>query len=145
MIKQVKAHRQMPEELYSSRSCLTAILVAINRRFVINIFKQKHRSWTIVGIDAAQCYDRIVHSLSILLCPREDAHASSLMMMFDVIQCMIYFIRTSFGDSTTSYGGLQDITFQGSCQGNGACPGICLVIYIYKVLFMKEEGRVSQV
>ena len=104
MIKQAEAHNRMPEELYGSRACLTAILVAINRRLVIDIFKQKRRSGAIAGVDAAQCYDRIVHSLSILLCQREGAPASSLMMMFGVIQCMVYFIRTAFGDSTTSYG-----------------------------------------
>ena len=58
---------------------------------------------------------------------------------------MVYFIRTPIGDSTTSCGGLQDIPFQGSCQGNGVSPGIWLVISIYLVLLMKEEGHMSEV
>ena len=95
MIKQAKAHHRMLEELYGSQTCLTAILGAINRRFVIDMFKQKRRSGAIAGVDAAQCYDRIVYSLSILLYQREGALASSLMMIVSVIQCMIYFIRTT--------------------------------------------------
>ena len=92
-------------------------------------------------MDAAQCYDRIVHSLSILLCQKEGAPLSSLMMMFGVIQSMTYFIRTTFGDSNTSYGGKQNVPFQGSCQGNGASPAIWLVLSMYLVLLMKEEGH----
>ena len=61
--------------------------------------------------------------------------------LFGVIQCMTYFIRTTFGDSTTSYGGKQKVPFQGSCQGNGASPAIWLIISMYLVLLMKEEGH----
>ena len=53
MIKQDEAHHQMPEELYGSRTCLPAILVAINRRFVIDIFKQKFWSGAIADVDVA--------------------------------------------------------------------------------------------
>ena len=74
-----------------------------------------------------------------LLCQKEGAPLSSLMMMFGVIQRMLYFIRTTFGDSSSSYGGKQDIPFQGSCQGNGASPAIWLIISMYLVLLMKEE------
>ena len=72
--------------------------------------------------------DRIVHSLSILLCQREGAPLSSLLMMFGVIQSMTFYLRTTFGDSSLSYGGLQTTPFQGSCQGNGASPAMWLII-----------------
>ena len=39
MIKQAEKHKRLPEELYGSRSSLNAILVAINRRLLIDIFK----------------------------------------------------------------------------------------------------------
>ena len=70
---------------------------------------------------------------------------SSLLMMFGIIQCMTYYIRTTFGDSKGSYGGHKDIPFQGTCQGNGASPAIWLLISIYLVLLMKEEGHVSNI
>ena len=114
MIKQSKENKRIPDEVYGSRSSLNAILVAINRRLMIDIFKQKRRCGAIEGVDAAQCYDRIVHSISILLCQKEGAPLSSLLIMFGVIKCMTYFIRTKFGDSKGSYGGNQDILFQGT-------------------------------
>ena len=145
LVKQVEKFNRFPDELYGSRSFLSAILVAINRRLTIDIFKQKRRAGTIAGVDAAQCYDRIVHSLSILLCQREGAPISSLLMMFGVIQSMVFFLRTTFGDSNMSYGGLQPVPFQGSCQGNGASPAMWLIISLYLVLLMKEQGHVSNI
>ena len=145
MIKQSEENKRIPDEAYGSRASLNAILVAVNRRLVIDLFKQKRRCGAIAGVDAAQCYDRIVHSLSILLCQKEGAPMSSLLMMFGVIQCITYYIRTTFGDSKGSYGGHQEIPFQGTCQGNGASPAIWLLISIYLVLLMKDEGHVSNI
>ena len=144
MIKQSESNNRIPEELYGSMVNLNSILVAINRRLVIDICNQKRRNGAIAGVDAAQCYDRIVHSLYILLCQKEGAPISTLIMMFGIIQSMTYFIRTTFGDSEGSYGGQQDIPFQGSCQGNGASPAIWLLISVYLVLIMKDEGHVSE-
>ena len=41
--------------------------------------------------------------------------------MLQPIQCMEYYLRTGFGESTTFSGGKHD-TKQGLCQGNGAAP-----------------------
>ena len=71
MIKGMELNKRMPEELFGSRKLLSAIHVAINRRLIIDIFRQKRRSGAIAGVDAAQCYDRIIHSLSIILCQKE--------------------------------------------------------------------------
>ena len=99
MIKQSEAKNRIPEEAYGSRVNFSAIQVAVNRRLVIDIFKQKRRCEAIAEVDAAQCYDRITHSLSILLYQKEGAYLSSVMMMFEIIQCMNYYIRTTFADS----------------------------------------------
>ena len=61
--------------------------------------------------------------------------------MYGVIQSMHYFLRTTFGDSNSFYGGKQQIPFQGSCQGNGASPAVWLVISMYLVLLMHQEGH----
>ena len=113
MIKLSEQRKRMPNEPFGSRNKLSAILVAVNQRLVTDTFRQKRRSGAILGVDAAQYYDRIVHSLSILLCQKEGVPLSSLVMMFSTIQSMSYFIRTAFGDSATSYGGKQDYTFSG--------------------------------
>ena len=63
--------------------------------------------------------------------------------MFGAIQSMTYFLRTSFGESSQSYGGHQDIPFQGTCQGNGASPAMWLMVSMYLVLLARQEGHVS--
>ena len=144
MIKNIEDRQGFPDELYGSRKNCSAIEVAINRRLTIDIIKQKRRPGVIAGVDAAQCYDRIVHSFVMLLCRKEGIPSSPLLMMFGVIQCMTYYLRTAFGDSSTTYGGSQDIPFQGSCQGNGASPALWLLVSLYLVMYMKAKGHNSK-
>ena len=54
MMKQSEANKHIPYEACGSRARLNAILVAINKRFALDIFKQKHRCGAISGVDAAQ-------------------------------------------------------------------------------------------
>ena len=139
--KKLEANNRIPDEAWGSRSSFNAILAAVNRRLVINIFKQKCRCGVIDGFDAAQYYDRIVHYLYILLCQKEGAPLSSCLMMFGIMQYITYFIRTTFGDSKGSYGGHQETPFQGTCNGNGASPEIWLLISVHLVLLMIEIGH----
>ena len=115
---------------------LSAIQVAVNRRLIIDIIKLKRRGGAIAGLDTAYCYDCIVHSLTMLICQREGAASTTLLMMFEVIQSIIYLIRTTFGDSKEYYGGLQKIPFQGSCQGNKTSPALWLMISMCLALLM---------
>ena len=68
MIKQSEENKRIPDEVYGSRVSVNAILGVANRRLVIDILEQKRRCGAISGVDATQYYDRIVHSLSVLLC-----------------------------------------------------------------------------
>ena len=143
MVQQCERFLRFPEELYGSRNNHSAVEVGVNRRLTLEILKQKRRNGAIAGVDAAQCYDRIVHSLAILLCRNEGAPLSSLFLMFGAIQSMEFFIRTTFGESSNFYGGIQTIPFQGSCQGNGASPALWLVLSMYIVLLYKDAGHVT--
>ena len=73
MIKQYEEYKCIPDEAYGSRASPNAILVAVNRRLVIVIFRQKCTCGTVSGVDEAQYYDRILHYLAILLCQKEGA------------------------------------------------------------------------
>ena len=144
MVQQCERQQRFPNELYGSRNKRSAIEVALNRRLTLENLKQKRCNGAIAGVDAAQCYDRIVHSLAIILCRNEGAPISSLLLMFGAIQSMEFFIRTTFGESPSSYGGVQDVPFQGSCQGNGASPALWLILSMYLVLLYKENGHSSK-
>ena len=83
----------------------------VNRRVVLENIKVLRRCGAIAGVDAAQCYDCIVHSLSSLVCQNEGSPISSLIMMYGAIQSMLFYLRTTFGDSTKSYNGREAIPF----------------------------------
>ena len=144
LIRNCTDHKRLPQELYGGLANRSAQEVAINRRLVLDTFRLKRRCGVVAGVDAAQCYDRIVHSLAILLSRNEGAPINPLLCMFGAIQGMTYFLRTTFGESTSSYGGRQQVPFQGTCQGNGASPAMWLMISMYLVLLAREEGHATK-
>ena len=123
---------------------MSAEEVAINRRLTLENSIRFPRCDAISDVDAAHCYDGIVHSMSSLLCQNEGCPLLSLLVMFGFILSMNYFLRTTSGDYISSYDGKQPIPFQASCQGNRASPTMCLVISMYLVLLMKENDNTSQ-
>ena len=58
---------------------------------------------------------------------------------------MSFYIRTTFGNSSGSYGGIQNVPFQGSCQGNETSLALWLVISMYLVLLMKHKEHLSKI
>ena len=143
LMRQNILYKRMPQELYGGLPNRSAQEVGINRRLVLDIFRLKRRCGVVAGVDAAQCYDRIVHSLAILILRNEGAQINPLLCMFGAIQGMTYFLRTTFGESSTHYGGRQSIPFQGTCQGNGASPAMWLMVSMYLVLLAREEGHTT--
>ena len=144
MIQQYETNNRFSDEIYGNRSGMSASEVAVNRRVVLENIKVLRHCGVLVEVDAAQCYDRIVHSLSSLVYQNEGSPISSLIMMYGAIQSMVYYLRTTFGDSTKSYDGKETIPFQGSCQGNGTSLTLWLIILMYLVLLMKENGHTSK-
>jgi len=53
-------HHRLPKELYGGLQNKSAQEVGINRRLTLDIFRLKRRNGAIAGVDATQCYDRIV-------------------------------------------------------------------------------------
>ena len=143
LMKQCKKYNRFPKELFGGLENKSAQEVGVNRRLVLDLFRIKRRNGAVAGVDATQCYDRIVHSLAILLSRNEGAPINPLLCMFGAIQGMKYFLRTTFGDSERSYGGRQEVPFQGSCQGNGASPAMWLMISMYLVLLAREEKHIT--
>jgi hypothetical protein len=60
-------------------------------------------------------------------------------MMFGTLAQAQHYIWTTYGDSTTAYSCLE-IPFQGINQGNGAGPGIWLLVSIPIINMLKSEG-----
>ena len=78
LMRQCASHRRIPKELYGGLANKSSQEVAINRRLVLDIFCLKRRCGAVAGVDAAHYYDRIVHSLAILLSRNEGAPINPL-------------------------------------------------------------------
>ena len=63
----IEGRKGFPEELGGSRKNHEAVYKALNQRITSDILQQLRRPGTITGVDAASCYDRIVHSIVILI------------------------------------------------------------------------------
>ena len=60
-------------------------------------------------------------------------------MMFGTLAKVKHYIRTTYGDSTTSYSCIE-LPFQGIYKGNGAGPGIWLLVSIPIINMLKTAG-----
>jgi hypothetical protein len=60
-------------------------------------------------------------------------------MMFGTLKQVDHYVRTNFGDSSKSYTCLE-IPFQGIYQGNGAGPGIWMLVSIPIINMLKATG-----
>ena len=73
------------EELGGTRKRHEAANIVLNRRITSDILRQLRRPGTITGVDASSCYDRIVHSLVILIARQEGLSLLPLLALFGAI------------------------------------------------------------
>ena len=71
------------------------------------------------SIDTSNCYDRISHAMMALTFAAFRVGTGPVLAMLKAIQSMKFYMRTGFGESTTSYGSSLMNLLQGLCQGNG--------------------------
>ncbi len=130
---------QIPWEAYGSRKCHRSIECAANKVLTTDIARQEHRSMALCSNDAKSCYDRILHAIATICMRRVGVPKKICLMMFGTLAKVKHYIRTTYGDSTTSYSCIE-IPFQGIYQGNGAGPGIWLLVSIPIINMLKTAG-----
>jgi hypothetical protein len=139
MLSQAELFRLIPKEAYGSRKNRRAVECALNKVLSMNIIRQYRRTAALCSTDAKSCYDRILHSIASMAMQRMGVSPSTCHMMLGTLQDVRHYIRTSYGDSASSYGSIS-IPLQGVLQGNGAGPAIWLVVSIPIINMIKAEG-----
>jgi hypothetical protein len=139
MIANAERLQQIPWEAYGSRKRHRSIECAVNKVFTTDIARQEHRSMALCSNDAKSCYDRILHAIAIICMRRVGVSAKTCLMMFGTLSKVQHYIRTTYGDSETAYSCIE-IPFQGVYQGNGAGPGIWLLVSIPIINMLKSAG-----
>jgi hypothetical protein len=140
MVANVERLNQIPWEAYGSRKCHRSIECAGNKVFTTDIARQEHRSIALCSSnDTKSCYDRILHAIATICMRRVGVPKKICLMMFGTLAKVKHYIRTTYGDSTTSYSCIE-IPFEGIYQGNGAGPGIWLLVSIPIINMLKTAG-----
>ena len=86
-------------------------------------------------------YDRIVHSIAILVIMSFGVAGRTARAVFKVLQDAEYYIETRFGRSGKAYGN-ETVPRQGSRQGNGIGPTLLALIStkLIMMMFRKRHG-----
>ena len=146
MMHQAEANERIPLECYGSRKNHEAVEIAVNRRLIADILRQKRIPGAIASVDADTCYDRITHAAGSLCVQSWDVDPNAVTAMLLPIQRMKYFLRTGFGDSETFFSSLDfELAFQGSCQGNTGSPAFWLALSAFLVSMLHRQGHVAQI
>ena len=120
MLDLARKHGIVPPEIYSEKG-RTAEDAVLHQVLAYDIARQTKAPLIVASVDAAQCYDRIAHSIADLTLRAAKVPASSIKCMLKPIREMEFFIKTAFGESDSYVGGKENPK-QGSCQGNGGAP-----------------------
>jgi hypothetical protein len=139
MIANAEKLNQIPWEAYGSRKHHRSIECAANKVFTTDIARQEHRSMALCSNDAKSCYDRILHAVASICMRRVGVQQETCLMMFGTLAKVQHYIRTNYGDSEQAYSCIE-IPFQGIYQGNGAGPGIWLLVSIPIINMLKTAG-----
>jgi hypothetical protein len=144
MMERAELNNWIPREIYGGRKNHEAIEVAMNRRFLADITRQRRTPLAIASVDAQTCYDRIAHSIGSIATQGWQVDPQAIITMLLTIQGMKFFLRTAFGDSTTYFGGSSTVPFQGGCQGNKGTPALWLVVSVALIRMMHTLGLVTR-
>jgi len=135
-----RLHQLAPEQ-YGSRKGFSAIEHGLNKRLTFDLIRQLCSPAALCSNDAKSCYDRIVHSVATLSMRRLGIPEAPIVSMFQTIQNMQHFVRTSYGDSAASFGGTKwTVPIHGVGQGNGAGPAIWAAVSTPVLNMMRDEG-----
>jgi Reverse transcriptase (RNA-dependent DNA polymerase). len=126
-MKSALSQRGIAPEQYS-RPHRKAIDHALNCKLVMDHQLYQRQPYAFTCCDLKSCYDRILHGPALLALQHVGMPQTEVASMFDSIQRMNHTVRTSFGDSTSSYGNDRtkkwSLPPQGILQGNGSGPAI---------------------
>jgi hypothetical protein len=93
-----------------------------------NIARALHRTAAIESVNFANCYGVVSHPIVSIALQFFKVRKVMVAMMLSVLQTMEWYLKTAFSQSSTFFGGSQDVPSMGFGQGNGAAlPGFLAV------------------
>jgi retron-type reverse transcriptase len=125
--KRVLAHvekaKAVSPDQYGCRKNHTAINACLNKVLLMDGFRQKCQSRAIAMNDAKGCFDRVNHTIAILVLTSFGVSRVLARSLFETLQKADHQIKTGYGKSDKAYGNSDEPEpHQGIGQGNGLGP-----------------------
>jgi hypothetical protein len=114
---------QIPAECYAKKgsNCVNAVITKI---MYCDESRTHHHPMCIGGNNFGDCYDRIAHPPASIALQSWGVPRKAISVLLTSMQTMRFFLRTGYGESSSSYGGLEFDRNLGLGQGNAAAgPG----------------------
>ncbi len=114
----------IPGECFSKRgsNCIRTVMTKI---FICDESQIHHHDMVLEGCNFAECYDRIAHNVAGMSLQAWVFPQPAINILLETMEMMGFFLRTGFGESKQSFGGMHEERLAGYGQGNAALgPGL---------------------
>lgn len=130
----------LPEELYSQHG-RTAEDACFDKTITLDISRQSRQPLSLISVDAAQCYDRVNHTMMALVWLALKVPFLAVSMILQGLGYMKIFTRTGYGDSRRYFGGEDmELPFCGLGQGSKSAPASWVQLSSVIVNCYKQRG-----
>ena len=120
-----------------------AIDHSVNRRLLFDYQRYQKESISMASCDLKSNYDRVAHTPATLVLNSSGIPIQPIISMFETIQDCQHTTRTAYGNSTLTYGGLDEhhkFFPQGLGQGNGFGPACWAIISSRLFNMIRNKG-----
>ena len=139
MLHDAREEGLVPSEQYAEKQS-TADDGSFDKTLQSDISRQQRKPFSILSADAANCYNRIHHTIMALVFLSLGTGHGSIKAMLLSIQMMKFFLRTGWGESGSWIGGNPLKILHGMCQGNVAAPAAWIMLSSVLVNVYKSLG-----
>ena len=127
MMRSSQDKGQIPMECFARKgsNCVQAVMTKV---MFCDKSRTHHHPTCIGGNDFGNCYNRIAHPPASIALQSWGVSRESVRLILIAMQTMQFYLRTGYGESTSTYGGSEEDTQLGLGQGNAAAgPGFMAV------------------
>lgn len=146
MMEYGEKYNMLAPEQFGSRKSKSAIEHATNKRLVMDTLRQTRAKAVYVANDAKSFYDRILLMVAYLTMRNFGIPSLAAKSTIETLLRMKHYVRTSYGDSTTYYGGDNwNSTPHGCGQGNGYGPALWACISSPLLHLLRQQGHGTKI
>ena len=121
MMQQAVQDGSIPQECFAKKHSHCDHVV-LTKQFFCDSSRCLHHPAGLRECDFGDCYDRVAHPPKSIALQSWGIPKSAIRVLLRTMQTMQYFLKTGYGESTSSYGGTILTPNSGLGQGSGASP-----------------------